>query len=145
MPIDLSSIKEFIEDQMNDTLRITREVVGAVADVWDENTGTYSGTSDNSLLVYEGRGFISTQGWQPSERLDGGAVAKVTSFKLVLPLEGPRPKLLDNVFVMGSDRSPHLPGQSFIIQAFIESSFSVSQAFLLTQATKEGAVGWERL
>ena len=144
MPIDLSSIKEFIEEQMNDTLRITREGVGTVADTWNESTGSYSGTSDNSTLVYEGRGFVSTQGWQPQERLDGGAVAKVASFKLVLPLEAPRPKLLDTVFVMGSDRSPHLPGQSFLIQSFIDSSFAVSQAFLLSQATQEGAVGWDR-
>ena len=134
-PLDLSPIKKFVEAEMTDTCSITVDSSGTADDTYDENTAVY--TEVGRTTLYTGVCFLSTQGWQPADSLQGGGETVESSFKLVLPLAAVIIPLRAEITLMSSMRNENLVGQKFIVQDRIDSSHSVSQNVLVRRIVEQ--------
>lgn len=115
MPIDLSGIKDFVEEEiMCDEGIITRDPAGNTNATWDPETGEYDSSENDT--VYEGICYITPAGQQPQQDPEGGVEVNEEWYYLNIPLEAARPKDGDRFVATSSLRNQHLVGVPFRIQ-----------------------------
>jgi hypothetical protein len=120
MPLDLSGIKQFVEDEiMDDECLVTRDAAGNTDNTWDPETGEYDGPDDDT--IYEGKCYVSGAGQQPQEDPEGGFDVNEVWYYLNIPLdvdgvEVPSLKDGDKVTITSSLRNPHLLVGSWRVQ-----------------------------
>jgi hypothetical protein len=135
MPMDLSGLRDFIEEEMSgDLCRITRDREGTTDDVYDEDAAEFEGDPGDEE-VYVGPAILITQGWQPAHQVAGGAELTTTAYKLSLPLDSPRMKERDVVEWLESRMNPFLIGQKFVVRELIDSTHVVSADAFVERVT----------
>lgn len=128
MPLDLSGIKSFLEDQMTDEVLIVEDREGTTDDVFDRETGQYVTNDPDEAVVYSGKAVIMELNVFPSQTTEGGGTTLTVDYELQIPLETPKLSLYSRITVVKCDRTPHLVGTQFRVRSLQDNSFSISQA-----------------
>jgi hypothetical protein len=128
MPLDLSGIKDFLDEEMVDTLRITQDLEGTTDDVFDPATGQYVKPGGDDAVIYEGPGLIMQLNVFPSQSIEGGGTTLAVDYEMHIPLETPPMSLYSRVTVLACDRTPNLVGHEFRVRSLEDNTYSISQA-----------------
>ena len=128
MALNLDSLKRFVEEQMTDECIVRRDAGRTTDDTFNEDTGSYTPV-DNNSIVYRGKCFVATAGWQAQRQLSAGDNLSITYNLLNLELGSIQLVENDVVEITRSMRSSELVGMKFLVIAPISSSFAVSSQY----------------
>lgn len=132
MSLDLSQIKQMVEDEfMDDVCTITRDEDLLTDETWDPVTLTYSG-GDAPVTVYGPGGAEGGKCWVSSntpaaETNEGGAMVQSMWYWLHIPLSADPVQDGDLVTINSSLRDPELVGKTFIIQHDEVGTFKIKR------------------
>ena len=135
MQLNLTSLKKFVEDQMTDECVIYSDPTTTIGDELDEETGSY--VQDHDSIVYQGKCFVATAGWEASLENSGGASVLVSRYVLNIHQEAPVIDSRDLVEITSSLRSPEMVGVKLKVVTQIISSFSVCKQYHVKALLRE--------
>lgn len=132
MPLDLSPIVEFLEEEMAATqIVVTSDPTGVDDDVFDPVTLQYTAAPGDAPNVYTGGAIIVPDNNQPAVHDEGGARKDITYYRMRLPLAAPRIGINDRVVVTANERDANMVNAVFFVTSPTESTFTVSAVYQL--------------
>jgi len=131
MPLDLSSVQRFLEDQMIDTIRVTSDPEGVLDDSFDETTMEYFRAPGDLITRYEGKALIINQMQRrrtaPDE--EGGRRIDRSLYSLRVPLSTDPFMINDRVEVIASGGTSNTTGLVLFVSNEIVTTLTASRLY----------------